>query len=126
MARPRARADGRLIEEFDAHLLEWLMQRGKREVWAEARRAKVMCGSLSSVREICEDPQFRARGLWQRAEHPVLGRVETPGRPFIMHDSPFELRRSAPLLGQHTEEVLGELGYGGVQIRELAARRGAR
>ena len=98
------------------------MQRGKREVWAEARRAKVMCGPLFTVREIYEDPHFRGRGFWQKAEHPVLGEVEAPGRPFVMHDSPFELRRSAPLLGQHSEEVLDELGYAAARIRELAAQ----
>ncbi|MCE2392631.1 MAG: CoA transferase [Proteobacteria bacterium] len=119
---PRLRANGPLIEEFNAHLLEWLMQRGKREVWAEARRAKVMCGPLFTVREIYEDPHFRGRGFWQKAEHPVLGEIEAPGRPFVMHDSPFELRRSAPLLGQHSEEVLDELGYAAARIRELAAQ----
>ncbi len=119
---PRARGDPDAIEEFNAHLLEWLMQRGKREVWAEARRAKVMCGPLFTVREIFEDPHFRESGFWQKISHAVMGEVEMPGHPFTMHDSPVEWRCPAPLLGEHSAEILGELGYDHAETDELVAR----
>ena len=44
-------------------------------------------------------------------DHPAAGRVKYPGAPFKMMETPWEIRRPAPLLGQHNEEVMGELGY---------------
>ncbi len=117
---PTALADPALINEFNTHLYAWLMERTRREVWAEARRARVVCGPLFSVRELFEDPHFRERGFWQEVSHAELGAFELPGRPFIMNDSPWALRRPAPLLGEHTAEVLREVGYADEDVRALA------
>ena len=108
------------VDEFNAHFYGWLAERTRRDIWAEARRARVVCGPLFNVRELFEDPHFRERGFWQEVTHPELGAFEMPGRPFIMSDSPWELRRPAPLLGEHTVEVLSEVGYSDHEIRELA------
>ena len=82
---------------------------------------KFLCGPLFTVDEVFDDPNFRARGFWELAEHEELGEVEFPGRPFLMSETPWELRRTAPLLGEHTAEVLGEAGYGAGEIDALAA-----
>src|SRR5690606_38205815 len=95
-------------EEFDGNFYGWLMTHTKREIWELAREARVLCGPLFTVEELAQDEHFRSRGFWQRVNHPVAGEFEMPGRPFIMNDSPWELRRPAPLLGQHTDEVLHE------------------
>lgn len=116
---PTALADPALIDEFNTHLYAWLMERTRREVWAEARRARVVCGPLFSVRELFEDPHFRQRGFWHEVSHAELGPFELPGRPFIMNDSPWALRRPAPLLGEHTAEVLREAGYADEDVRAL-------
>ncbi|MGI8549572.1 MAG: CoA transferase, partial [Dehalococcoidia bacterium] len=108
--QPSAAFDPDLVEEFNQHLDGWLMQRGKREVWAEARRAKVLCGPLFTVEEVFADPHFHERGFWQDVTHPEMGSVTLPGRPFIMSESPWEIRRPAPLLGEHTAELLSEAG----------------
>ena len=105
---PTAAFDPHLGAEFNEHFFAWLMQRGKREIWAEARRAKVLCAPLFTTKEVFEDPHLRERGFWQDCVHPAVGEVTLPGRPFIMRDSPAELRLPAPLLGQHTAEVLGD------------------
>jgi crotonobetainyl-CoA:carnitine CoA-transferase CaiB-like acyl-CoA transferase len=102
--------DRELVDEFNRHFYPWLLQRTKRDVWAEARRAKVLCGPLFTVDEVFVDPHLRERGFWQESVHPEVGPVTLPGRPFIMSESPWELRRPAPLLGEHTEEVLREAG----------------
>ncbi len=113
LADPKWRVPGALIrqdytEEFEANFYPWLYEHTKREIWAKAREARVLCGPLFSLDEIAEDEHFRARGFWERVEHPALGSVEIPGRPFVMPDSPWEIRRPAPLLGEHTAELLGD------------------
>lgn len=107
---PMARMNAELIEEWNAHFLGWCLERTKREVWAEARRAKVLCAPLFTMRDMYEDEHFRGRGFWTSVEHLVMGQVELPGRPFQMAEGGWELRRPAPLLGEHTVEVLQEAG----------------
>jgi len=107
---PMQRLDPAVIEEWNAHFLVWCIERTKREIWQEARRAKVMCGPMFTMEDLFTDEHFRSRGFWARADHPELGEVTIPGRPFQMQRGGWELRRAAPLLGQHTVEVLREAG----------------
>lgn len=96
------------VAEIEGHFYGWLAEKTKREVWAAAREARVLCGPLFDVREINEDPHFRGRGFWQQTTHLALGDVEFPGRPFKMPESPWELRRPAPLLDEHGAEIREE------------------
>jgi len=111
------------VEEFSAYLYGWLASRTKREVWAEARRAKVLCGPLFTIADLFQDPHFRGRGFWEDVAHSEMGAFEMPGRPFIMNDSPWELRRLAPLRGEHTVEVLREMEFPDSQIDALLEAR---
>jgi crotonobetainyl-CoA:carnitine CoA-transferase CaiB-like acyl-CoA transferase len=100
-------------EEFNAILLEWTLQHTKQECFFEGQRKEnnVMCAPLNTPMDVVNDPHFRERGVWAKVNHPVMGEVEFPGRPFIMHECPWQMRFPAPLLGQHNEEVYGKLGY---------------
>ena len=111
------RAD--LVDEFHANFLPWLLERGKREIWSAARAAKVLCAPLLTVDELFADDHFRGRGFWKTVEHDELGEFEMPGRPFTMPASPWSLRRPAPRLGEHTDEVLAECGFDAAQISDL-------
>jgi len=51
-----------------------------------------------------------------------MGSFEMPGRPMLMEETPWELRRPAPLLGEHSAEILAQLGYDAAQIDALAAQ----
>jgi crotonobetainyl-CoA:carnitine CoA-transferase CaiB-like acyl-CoA transferase len=99
-----------VIEDWNGNFIVWCIERTKREIWEEARRAKVMCGPMFTMEDLFTDDAFRERGFWSRTDHPALGEVTIPGRPFQMQHGGWELRRAAPLLGQHTAEVLREAG----------------
>jgi crotonobetainyl-CoA:carnitine CoA-transferase CaiB-like acyl-CoA transferase len=101
--------DAENVAELEGHFYGWLAERTKREVWAAAREARVLCGPLFDVAEIAADSHFRDRGFWTTASHKILGDVEIPGRPFIMPKTPWELRRPAPLLNEHADEIRAEL-----------------
>jgi crotonobetainyl-CoA:carnitine CoA-transferase CaiB-like acyl-CoA transferase len=103
-----ARTDVELGAEFEAHFIPWLYEHTKAEIWTKARDARVLCGPLFTTEELLADPHFRDRGFWVETRHPEMGTFEIPGAPFRMPKSPWELRRPAPLLGEHTEEVLAE------------------
>ena len=67
------------------------------------------------------DPQLEAVGMLERPTHPRTGSRVVPGIPWRLADSLNGLRRPAPLLGQHTTEVLGELGFRPDELEELIA-----
>jgi crotonobetainyl-CoA:carnitine CoA-transferase CaiB-like acyl-CoA transferase len=125
-ADPQARIRPDVIEEWTSHFLVWCLERTKREIWAEARRAKVMCGPLFTMEDLFSDDHFRGRGFWTSVEHPVMGTVELPGRPFMMAEGGWAVRRPAPLLGEHTAELLREAGLDEALIARIAAGRSAR
>jgi len=109
---PLNRLNPEIVEEWNAQFIVWCIERTKRQIWAEARRAKVLCGPLFTMEDLFEDRHFRDRGFWEQVEHPVIGAFEMPGRPFLMAAGGWQLRRPAPLLGQDMEEVLGGAGSG--------------
>ncbi len=89
------------VSELEGHFYVWLAEHTKREIWAAAREARVLCGPLFDVSEIKVDAHFRDRGFWTTVNHKALGDVEIPGRPFTMPKSPWSIRRPAPLLNEH-------------------------
>lgn len=113
---PMNRLNPEVMEEWNANFLGWCLERTKREVWAAARRAKVLCGPLFTMQDLFEDDHFRGRGFWTEVQHPDLGAVTIPGRPFQMPLGGWELRRPAPRLGEHTAEVLREAGLSEADI----------
>ena len=74
------------------------------------------------MEDLAQDPHFNERNAFAEIEHPEVGRLKYPGRPFIMSESPWSVRRPAPLLGQHTDEVLAKLGFSKEDIVHLKMR----
>ena len=79
--------------------------------WVEALlEAGVPVGPIHDYKQVFEDPHTRAREMEVEVDHPVEGKVPALGIPVKLSDTPGSVRRPAPLLGEHTEEVLREAG----------------
>lgn len=109
---PAAMFDPSLKEEADAITYPWFLERTRQEVWAEARRVHAMVAPLFTAKDLFDDPVLRERGYWTEVEHAVLGRFPMIGRPYVLEKTPWRIRRPAPMLGEHTEFVLAEIGSG--------------
>ena len=83
-------------------------------------RERVAFAMVLSAAEMVDDPHAIAIGMFEEFDHPVVGRARLPRHPTQFHATPASLGFGAPALGQHTDEVLGELGLG-AQIERLRA-----
>ncbi len=87
--------------------------------WIEyLNKEGVPCGPIYNLAQTFEDPQVKHQEMVLELEQPT-GKVKTLGFPVKMSDTPAGIRRPAPQLGQHNEEILAELGYSGEKIKEL-------
>ena len=80
------------------------------------------CGEIADYDRVFTDPHLEARGFFVELPHPVLGTVRGIGPPLRLTGTPARLGRAGPLLGEHTAEVLAELGLAPAEIDMLAAR----
>ena len=119
-----ASAGARLLhlKPIFARIEEWTMTKTKFEAMDILNQFDIPCGPILSMKEIAEEPSLRATGTVVEVDHPVRGKYLTVGNPIKMSDSVTEVTRS-PLLGEHTEEVLIELGYSAAQIVALREER---
>lgn len=105
--------------EVNALIEAWTSQRTKHVVMQILAEAGVPCGACQDTGEVLNDPHLRAREMIVEVEHPVRGPYLTAGNPIKLSASSVTIT-TAPLLGQHTTELLTELGY---STAELAALR---
>ena len=93
------------------------------EEWVALLSAQgVPCTSVNSIDKVVKDEQVAARDMIVAIEHPTAGTIRMAGLPVKLSDTPGSIRRHAPLLGEHTAEVLGQLGLSSERIRELLAQ----
>ena len=72
----------------------------------------IPCGPINDYAQVFQDPQVLAREMVVEVEHPTLGSIKALGSPIKMSATPPDVRRRAPLLGEHTQEILLEIGLG--------------
>ena len=115
-AEDRVRNRHRLEEE-----IEVVMMLQTRAHWLKVlEEAGVPCGPILDYEEVFADPQVRARGMVQEMDHPQAGRIRVLGPAVKLSATPARLSRPSPRLGEHTAEVLREIGYEEPRIQALA------
>ena len=85
------------------------------------RAAGVPCGKVRSVPEALADPQVAARGMLTHLPHPRIPDFQAVATPIRLSETPAGATSAPPLLGQHTDAVLADLGYAAAQIEALRA-----
>src|SRR5579862_2503048 len=119
-ATPNARLP-RLKEVFAA-VEAWTVTKTKFEAMALLNEHDIPCGPILSMEELANEPSLRRTGTIVEVDHPKRGKYLTVGNPIKMSDSPTEVKRS-PLLGEHTDEVLRELGYPDADVAALRLKK---
>jgi crotonobetainyl-CoA:carnitine CoA-transferase CaiB-like acyl-CoA transferase len=101
-------------------LLTPLLRQRRRADWLAAlEAAKVPCGPINGLDDVFADPQVQARGMTLTMQHPNNARLELVASPMKLSATPVQLRRPPPLLGQHTDEVLREVGIAEAELKRL-------
>ena len=126
---PRFENDSGRVENrvLLAGLIEDVTSLQSRQYWLDRLEAHdIPCGPINDYREVVQDPQVRAREMVVETRHPTLGTLSTLGTPIKLSGTPLTPGRPAPLLGQHTDEVLAATGYGKDEIAALRAAEAVR
>jgi formyl-CoA transferase len=108
------------LKPIFARIEKWTMTKTKFEAMEILNKYDIPCGPILSMKEIAYEPSLRETGTIVEVDHPIRGKYLTVGNPIKLSDSPTEVTRS-PLLGEHTEEVLAQLGYSADQVAQLRA-----
>jgi formyl-CoA transferase len=120
-----ARNDGRAaqMQRIDEAISQWTSQRTLEEALKEMERAEVPAGRIYSAADIAADPHFAARGMIQEVIAGDGEPLKVPGVVPKLSATPGAIRSAAPKLGEHTEAVLTQIGYGAAEIEELRKKR---
>ncbi|MEE2884099.1 MAG: CoA transferase [Chloroflexota bacterium] len=99
------------LEELQANLNQTFRSKTTTEWLNILELAGVPCGPVYNIEQAYNDPQVLSRNMVVEIEHPIAGLIKNIGIPVKLHDTPGSIRRPAPTLGQHTDEILAQFGY---------------
>ena len=120
---PRFASNGKRVEnrvEMTRVLQEIFSTKPTKEWVAALEAAGVANGPINNLAQVFEEPQVKARGVKIELDHPVAGKMPLVASPMRFSGTPIEYRNAPPVLGQHTDEVLGRvLGKSEAEIAKL-------
>jgi crotonobetainyl-CoA:carnitine CoA-transferase CaiB-like acyl-CoA transferase len=113
--------NGELISE---RLAKWCAERTSKQALEAMEAVRLPAGPVLSPQQVLEDPHIAAKGLFQAVPYPGLDEpAPLMKTPVELSRTPGEIRTRAPTLGEHTDQIMGELGYTDAEIAELRDKR---
>jgi crotonobetainyl-CoA:carnitine CoA-transferase CaiB-like acyl-CoA transferase len=101
-------------------LAQHAMHQSKEELYRRLQARRLACAPANTIADAFDSPHLATRGFPVNIEHPAAGRVRYPGGPYLLSQTPWQVERPAPLLGQHNEEVFCErLGFSKEELARL-------
>jgi CoA:oxalate CoA-transferase len=115
--RDRRQITEQYPQEVDALMAPWLQARQKATIFEETQAQRIPAGPVNTIKDIVEDAHLRDRQYFVTVERDDTGRLVYPGAPYRLSRTPWAIRRPAPRLGEHNDEIYG--GRLGVSREEL-------
>jgi crotonobetainyl-CoA:carnitine CoA-transferase CaiB-like acyl-CoA transferase len=117
----RAEALSEPLERIDKVVTGFILRHAKQYIYEEGQKRRVLVGMVSTPQDISSNPQLEARDWFVEIDDRGRGRrLRYPGPPWQFKATPATLRRPAPLLGEHNEELFGEIGLEPALVGALA------
>lgn len=113
--------NGHILSE---RMAKWCLERTTQEAMDQMAEVRLPCGPVLSPQQVLEDPHLAAMGLLKDMPYPNSNKdIPVADFPVKMSKSDTSIKKRAPLLGEHTEEVMSSLGYSASEIADLQSKR---
>jgi len=107
------------LDELTEVLQPYFRRRTSADWLSQFEKAGLPAGPIYNMKEVLENEQTRARNMLTEVPHQTLGNTKTLGAPVKFSHTPAEVRRGAPVLGQHSREILAEIGFSAEEIANM-------